>query len=83
MGIWRGTGSTRLQNLAMRSFDVCKSTSSRNKPVGAHNRMGMDFASKFVGTSKYRLSCKVCVNHVLIVQKRHITVTRHNTAFQQ
>eukprot|EP00983_Pelagomonas_calceolata_P038838 1136940-Pelagomonas_calceolata.AAC.1 len=49
MGIWRVTGSTRLHNLAARSNLVFNSTPSGNKLVGIHNRMGMKFASKFIG----------------------------------
>eukprot|EP00983_Pelagomonas_calceolata_P079961 1154930-Pelagomonas_calceolata.AAC.1 len=50
MGIWRVTGSTQLQNLAVRSICVFNSTPSGNKLVGIRNRMGMEFASKFNGT---------------------------------
>eukprot|EP00983_Pelagomonas_calceolata_P035315 1104423-Pelagomonas_calceolata.AAC.1 len=48
MGIWRVTGSTRLQNLAVRSITF-HSTSSGNKLVGILNRMGMEFLSKLMG----------------------------------
>eukprot|EP00983_Pelagomonas_calceolata_P053276 1143237-Pelagomonas_calceolata.AAC.1 len=49
MGIWRVTGSTWLQNLAVRSNTVFNSTPGGNKLVCAHNRMGMQFARKFYG----------------------------------
>eukprot|EP00983_Pelagomonas_calceolata_P067202 1149401-Pelagomonas_calceolata.AAC.4 len=49
MGIWRVTGSTRLQNLAVRGVCVFNSTPSGNKLVGIHNRTGMEFARKFNG----------------------------------
>eukprot|EP00983_Pelagomonas_calceolata_P115857 1160245-Pelagomonas_calceolata.AAC.2 len=51
MGIWRVIGSTRLHNLAARSILVFNSTPSGNKLVGIHNRMGMKFASKLIGTT--------------------------------
>eukprot|EP00983_Pelagomonas_calceolata_P041348 1138028-Pelagomonas_calceolata.AAC.1 len=47
MGIWRVTGSARLHNLAH---------ANGNKLVGTHNRMGMKFASKFIGVVKSQLS---------------------------
>eukprot|EP00983_Pelagomonas_calceolata_P024443 770611-Pelagomonas_calceolata.AAC.1 len=50
MGIWRVTGSTRLENLAVRSITVFHSTSSGNKLVCILNRMGMKFPSKFIGS---------------------------------
>eukprot|EP00983_Pelagomonas_calceolata_P006953 226277-Pelagomonas_calceolata.AAC.1 len=50
MGIWRVTGSTQLHSLAMRGILVFNSTPSGNKLVGIHNRMGITFASKFIGT---------------------------------
>eukprot|EP00983_Pelagomonas_calceolata_P024184 760706-Pelagomonas_calceolata.AAC.1 len=50
MGVWRAGGSTRLQNLAVRSMIVFNSASSGGKLVGLHNRMGMELASKFNGT---------------------------------
>eukprot|EP00983_Pelagomonas_calceolata_P069512 1150389-Pelagomonas_calceolata.AAC.1 len=49
MGIRRVTGSTRLHNLAVKSILVFNSTPSGNKLVGIQNRMGMRFASKFIG----------------------------------
>eukprot|EP00983_Pelagomonas_calceolata_P068801 1150093-Pelagomonas_calceolata.AAC.1 len=49
MGILRVTGSTWLHNLAVTSILVFNSTPSGNKLVGIHNRMGMKFASKFIG----------------------------------
>eukprot|EP00983_Pelagomonas_calceolata_P053424 1143283-Pelagomonas_calceolata.AAC.2 len=51
MGIWRFTGSTQLQNLAVRSITIFHSTSSGNKLVGILNRMplGIEFLSKFMG----------------------------------
>eukprot|EP00983_Pelagomonas_calceolata_P036030 1127557-Pelagomonas_calceolata.AAC.1 len=55
MGIWRISGSTRLQNLAVRSMIVFNSTSSGNRLVGVHNRMGMKLASKFNGTLMVKL----------------------------
>eukprot|EP00983_Pelagomonas_calceolata_P053172 1143193-Pelagomonas_calceolata.AAC.1 len=42
MGIWKVTGSTRLQNLAVRSVTVFNSTSGGTKLVGILNRMGMN-----------------------------------------
>eukprot|EP00983_Pelagomonas_calceolata_P013292 424189-Pelagomonas_calceolata.AAC.1 len=48
MGVWRITGSTRLQNLAVRSF-VLNSTPSGIKSMSILNRMGMKFVSKFNG----------------------------------
>eukprot|EP00983_Pelagomonas_calceolata_P031744 995761-Pelagomonas_calceolata.AAC.1 len=39
-----------LQNLAVRSIVVFKSTASVNKLVGVHNRISMQFASNFIGT---------------------------------
>eukprot|EP00983_Pelagomonas_calceolata_P083939 1156258-Pelagomonas_calceolata.AAC.4 len=50
MGIWRVRGSSRLQNLAVRGLIVFKSTPSGNKLVSLHDRMGMKFMSKFIGT---------------------------------
>eukprot|EP00983_Pelagomonas_calceolata_P053482 1143307-Pelagomonas_calceolata.AAC.2 len=49
MGIWRVTGSTRVQNLAVRTphtrnIIVFNSTPSGNKLVGVHSRMGMQWA---------------------------------------
>eukprot|EP00983_Pelagomonas_calceolata_P038182 1136701-Pelagomonas_calceolata.AAC.1 len=49
MGIWRVSGSTWPQHLAVRSMIVFDSTPSGNKLVGIHNRMGMKFPSKFSG----------------------------------
>eukprot|EP00983_Pelagomonas_calceolata_P020310 641034-Pelagomonas_calceolata.AAC.1 len=49
MGIWRVCGSTRFQNLAVRSMIVLNSMPSGNKLVGVHNRVGMKLASKFIG----------------------------------
>eukprot|EP00983_Pelagomonas_calceolata_P089078 1157272-Pelagomonas_calceolata.AAC.6 len=51
MGIWRVIGSTRLHNQAARIVFDFNSTSTRggNKLVGVHNKMGMKFASKFIG----------------------------------
>eukprot|EP00983_Pelagomonas_calceolata_P044640 1139386-Pelagomonas_calceolata.AAC.3 len=49
MGTCRVIGSTRLQNLAVRSICVFNSTPSGDKPVGKHNRMGIEFASKLNG----------------------------------
>eukprot|EP00983_Pelagomonas_calceolata_P087567 1156980-Pelagomonas_calceolata.AAC.13 len=49
MGIWRVIGSAQLHNLAARSTLVFNSTPSGNKLVGIHDRMGMKFASKFIG----------------------------------
>eukprot|EP00983_Pelagomonas_calceolata_P023856 751174-Pelagomonas_calceolata.AAC.1 len=45
MGIWGVTGSTQLQNLAVKISLVFSSTPSGNKLVGICNRMGMKFAS--------------------------------------
>eukprot|EP00983_Pelagomonas_calceolata_P066267 1148942-Pelagomonas_calceolata.AAC.1 len=45
MGVWRVSGSTLLQNLAVKSF-VLNSTLSGNKFMGILNRMGMQIASK-------------------------------------
>eukprot|EP00983_Pelagomonas_calceolata_P006297 208488-Pelagomonas_calceolata.AAC.2 len=52
MGIRTAAGSSRLQNLAVRSTIVFNSTpqASSNKLVGIRNKMGMKFASKFNGT---------------------------------
>eukprot|EP00983_Pelagomonas_calceolata_P116735 1160343-Pelagomonas_calceolata.AAC.1 len=50
MGVWGVTGSTRLQNLAVRSF-VIKSTPSRNKFMSILNRMGMQIANAAVRAS--------------------------------
>eukprot|EP00983_Pelagomonas_calceolata_P039397 1137170-Pelagomonas_calceolata.AAC.1 len=41
MGIWRVTGSTQLQILAVRSICVFNCMSSGNKLVGILNRVGM------------------------------------------
>eukprot|EP00983_Pelagomonas_calceolata_P059504 1145946-Pelagomonas_calceolata.AAC.4 len=49
MGIWRVTGSTRLQNLAVRSITIFHSTSCGNKLISILNRMGMKLLSKFIG----------------------------------
>eukprot|EP00983_Pelagomonas_calceolata_P032760 1026332-Pelagomonas_calceolata.AAC.1 len=49
MGIWRVTGSTWLQNLAVRNIIILHSASSGNKVMGILNRMGMEFLSKFMG----------------------------------
>eukprot|EP00983_Pelagomonas_calceolata_P022875 719889-Pelagomonas_calceolata.AAC.1 len=40
IGIWRVTGSTRLQNLAVRSITTFHSTSSGNKLVGIQGLQG-------------------------------------------
>eukprot|EP00983_Pelagomonas_calceolata_P133280 1161951-Pelagomonas_calceolata.AAC.1 len=50
MGTLRVTRSTRFQNLAVRSIIVFNSTPCGKKPVSVNNRMGMQFASKFIGT---------------------------------
>eukprot|EP00983_Pelagomonas_calceolata_P134549 1162070-Pelagomonas_calceolata.AAC.14 len=50
MGTWRVAGSNRLQELAVRSITVYKSTPSCNKLIGLLNRMGMKSASKLNGT---------------------------------
>eukprot|EP00983_Pelagomonas_calceolata_P115112 1160159-Pelagomonas_calceolata.AAC.6 len=50
MVIWRVTGSTRLQSLAMRSNFVFNGTPSGNKFVGIRNSTGMKLVSKFIGT---------------------------------
>eukprot|EP00983_Pelagomonas_calceolata_P088336 1157180-Pelagomonas_calceolata.AAC.2 len=42
MGVWRVTGSTWLQNLAVRSAFVLESTPSGNKFMSILNRMGRD-----------------------------------------
>eukprot|EP00983_Pelagomonas_calceolata_P065543 1148623-Pelagomonas_calceolata.AAC.2 len=52
MGIWRVSGSTRLQILAVRSMIIFNGTPGGNKLVGVHSRMGMKLASKFNGTLK-------------------------------
>eukprot|EP00983_Pelagomonas_calceolata_P076286 1153362-Pelagomonas_calceolata.AAC.3 len=53
MGVWRVTGrvtgSIWLQDLTVRSIRIFNSTPSGNKPVGIHDRMGMEFASEFIG----------------------------------
>eukprot|EP00983_Pelagomonas_calceolata_P122074 1160871-Pelagomonas_calceolata.AAC.4 len=49
MRIWRVIKSTRINNLAARSILVFNSTPSGNKLVGIHDRMGMKFASEFIG----------------------------------
>eukprot|EP00983_Pelagomonas_calceolata_P056748 1144735-Pelagomonas_calceolata.AAC.2 len=50
MGIWRVSGSTRLQNLAVRSIIVFNSMSSGNKLVGVYYRMGrVDSMSQGLG----------------------------------
>eukprot|EP00983_Pelagomonas_calceolata_P132712 1161899-Pelagomonas_calceolata.AAC.4 len=46
MGVWRVSGSTRLQNLAVRSAFFLNSTPSGNKFVGIFNRMGMQLRSR-------------------------------------
>eukprot|EP00983_Pelagomonas_calceolata_P047384 1140620-Pelagomonas_calceolata.AAC.13 len=46
MGIWKVTGSNRLQGLAARRIIVFNSTPSGNKLVGIHNRMVIKFVSK-------------------------------------
>eukprot|EP00983_Pelagomonas_calceolata_P039226 1137083-Pelagomonas_calceolata.AAC.1 len=50
MGIWRVSGSSWPQNLAVGSGIAFNSTPSGNKLVGIHNRMGMEYTSKFNGT---------------------------------
>eukprot|EP00983_Pelagomonas_calceolata_P045465 1139751-Pelagomonas_calceolata.AAC.5 len=50
MGFWRVTKSTRLQNLAVISVLVLKSTPGGNKFMSILNRMGMQVARKFQGT---------------------------------
>eukprot|EP00983_Pelagomonas_calceolata_P041590 1138148-Pelagomonas_calceolata.AAC.2 len=47
MRTWRIAGSTRFQNLAVRSMIVFNSTPSGSKLVGISNRMGMKFARKW------------------------------------
>eukprot|EP00983_Pelagomonas_calceolata_P006642 218014-Pelagomonas_calceolata.AAC.1 len=49
MGIWRVSGSIRLQNIAERSIVVFISTPSGNKLMGILNQMGMEYLSKFMG----------------------------------
>eukprot|EP00983_Pelagomonas_calceolata_P098660 1158374-Pelagomonas_calceolata.AAC.7 len=67
MGIWRVTGSTRLQILAVRSVFVFNSTNCGNKLVGIRNRMGMKFASKFIGTLVVKSQLLKVVEGVLSV----------------
>eukprot|EP00983_Pelagomonas_calceolata_P074748 1152682-Pelagomonas_calceolata.AAC.1 len=50
MGIWRVTGSTRLQDLAVRSIVVFNSTPSGDKLVGIHSRVDMKFVGKKIDT---------------------------------
>uniref|UniRef100_A0A6S8PPB3 Uncharacterized protein n=1 Tax=Dunaliella tertiolecta TaxID=3047 RepID=A0A6S8PPB3_DUNTE len=67
MGIWRVIGSTRLHNLAARSILVFNSTPSGNKLVGIHDRMGMKFASKFIGALMVKSQLFKLVKGVLSV----------------
>eukprot|EP00983_Pelagomonas_calceolata_P110145 1159636-Pelagomonas_calceolata.AAC.6 len=50
MGIWRFTGSIRLQVQAVRSINVSKSSPSGNKLVGIPFRMSMKLTGKLNGT---------------------------------
>eukprot|EP00983_Pelagomonas_calceolata_P104064 1158980-Pelagomonas_calceolata.AAC.5 len=76
MGVWRVTGSTRLQNLAVRSVFVFDGTSSGNKFVGIFrlygfysfvgifDRMSMQFASP-TNTQKYGVeSHSFCIDKI-------------------
>eukprot|EP00983_Pelagomonas_calceolata_P047319 1140579-Pelagomonas_calceolata.AAC.3 len=67
MRIWRVSGSTQLQNLAMRRMIVFNSMPSGNKLVGVHNRMGMKFASKFNGTSMVKSKLLKLIKGVLSI----------------
>eukprot|EP00983_Pelagomonas_calceolata_P056710 1144727-Pelagomonas_calceolata.AAC.3 len=49
MGTWKVCGSTRLQNLAVRSMFIFNSTPSGNMLVGVHSRMSMKLAGKLNG----------------------------------
>eukprot|EP00983_Pelagomonas_calceolata_P003317 107621-Pelagomonas_calceolata.AAC.3 len=74
MGIWRVTGSTRLQNLAVRSITVFNSASSGNKLVGILNRMGMKFVSKFNGTLMVQSQLLKLVQHSEVLKLRVCSV---------
>eukprot|EP00983_Pelagomonas_calceolata_P076630 1153493-Pelagomonas_calceolata.AAC.1 len=50
MGIWRVTGSTQLQDLAVRNIIVFISTPDGNKLAGILNKMGMKLTGKLNGT---------------------------------
>eukprot|EP00983_Pelagomonas_calceolata_P097255 1158224-Pelagomonas_calceolata.AAC.2 len=50
MEIWRVSGGTRPQNMAVRSITVINSTPSGNKLVGILYRMGMKSVCEFNGT---------------------------------
>eukprot|EP00983_Pelagomonas_calceolata_P030131 944059-Pelagomonas_calceolata.AAC.1 len=65
MGIWRVTGSTHLHNQSAGSNIVFNSTPSGNKLVGIQNRMGMKFASKFIGALMVKLHLFKLVKGVL------------------
>eukprot|EP00983_Pelagomonas_calceolata_P041867 1138237-Pelagomonas_calceolata.AAC.10 len=67
MGTWRVTGSTQLQNLAVRSICVFNSTPSGNKLIGIYNSMGMEFASKFNGTLVINFQLHKLVKAVLSI----------------
>eukprot|EP00983_Pelagomonas_calceolata_P059501 1145946-Pelagomonas_calceolata.AAC.1 len=72
MGIWRVIGSTRFQDLAVRSITVFNSAPCGDNLVGILKRTGMKFASKFNGTLEVQpqllrlvkgmLSIKISIN---------------------
>eukprot|EP00983_Pelagomonas_calceolata_P046830 1140353-Pelagomonas_calceolata.AAC.2 len=68
MGIWRVSGSTRFQNLAIRSMIVFNSMSCGNKLIGTHKRMGTKLAGKFNGML-------VVQSHLFKVVKGMLSVT--------
>eukprot|EP00983_Pelagomonas_calceolata_P061846 1147001-Pelagomonas_calceolata.AAC.1 len=67
IGIWRVTGSTWLHDLAVTSTFVFNSTPRGNKLVGIHNRMGTEFASKFIGALMVKSQLFKLVKGVLSV----------------
>eukprot|EP00983_Pelagomonas_calceolata_P111745 1159813-Pelagomonas_calceolata.AAC.33 len=67
MGIWRVTGSSRLQGLAVRSTNVFNCTLSDNKFVCINYRMGMKFANKFIGTLVVKSQLFKLVKGVFII----------------
>eukprot|EP00983_Pelagomonas_calceolata_P118175 1160479-Pelagomonas_calceolata.AAC.19 len=63
MGIWKVTGSTRLQNLAVRSVFVLNSTPSGNKFVDVFNMLHGHAGLQGVGLQPKNLADRLLVQH--------------------
>eukprot|EP00983_Pelagomonas_calceolata_P110585 1159688-Pelagomonas_calceolata.AAC.1 len=79
-GFWRVTGSTRVQNLTVKSICAFNSTPSGNKLIGIHDRMDMEFASKFNGTMVVKSQLFKLVKGILNIAGPTNTQTVSNLA---